>query len=185
MADETQGDQELPEQDQSQADQKPSQELDPQALKNALAATRKEAANYRTELRRLQEEKAQRDEAELTEAQKREKRIKDLEDQTSQLTSISEQRDAYAAALQAVIKARIEAVPGDKRAAVRKLAPDTLPLDQQLAQVEAAIELVGSTQPAPRGAGGNPPRAGSSDERAARIEETKREAARTGAYSRM
>jgi outer membrane translocation and assembly module TamA len=93
----------------------------------------------------------------------------------SERDSAVQQRDAYAAALAAVVKARIESVPGDKRAAVRKLVPDTLPLDQQLTQVEAAIELVGTTAPAPRGTGSNPPRAGSSDERAQRIEENKRQ----------
>jgi hypothetical protein len=94
---------------------------------------------------------------------------------SSERDSAVQQRDAYAAALAAVVKARIESVPGDKRAAVRKLVPDTLPLDQQLTQVEAAIELVGTTAPAPRGTGSNPPRAGSSDERAQRIEENKRQ----------
>jgi hypothetical protein len=138
-----------------------------EAARNAAAAETRRAIEAETaEKARKAEDKRKQDE--LTAKGQFEQVIASV---SSERDSAVQQRDAYAAALAAVVKARIESVPGDKRAAVRKLVPDTLPLDQQLTQVEAAIELVGTTAPAPRGTGSNPPRAGSSDERADRIQQ--------------
>jgi flagellar biosynthesis GTPase FlhF len=155
---------------------KPGDDTQHRINEAAEAARKEERAKIKreqdaAEAKRKQDELAAKGEFETVANQLR----NEVASVSSERDSAMQQRDAYAAALAAVVKARIESVPGDKRAAVRKLVPDTLPLDQQLTQVEAAIELVGTTAPAPRGTGSNPPRAGSSDERAQRIEENKRQ----------
>lgn len=104
---------------------------------------------------------------------------------TTERDTVTAQRDALATALEGVIKARLETVPADKRADVRKLIPASATLPEQLVAVEAAISLLGAQAPAPRGAGGNPPRAGSADERANQVDEIRRSGKQTGAYAPM